>query len=112
MSDQPAIKGIAGNCHAVRPQDIVRPLATLACCRAELDQREIAGATTEISDQDELVVIELLLILIRRGDRLKHELDVGKSSLGNGGAQALQRPRISSVVVCPGLRVKPTNASA
>src|SRR5213594_4946893 len=67
VSDQPAVKRIAGEGYTVRPQDIVGPLAALARCGAELDQREVTGATAKIRDQDELVVIELLLILVRRG---------------------------------------------
>src|SRR5437763_13312943 len=98
VSDHPAVKRIASEGHTVCPQDIVGPLAALARCRAELDQREVTGATTEVRNHDELVVIELLLILIRRGYRLKHEFDVGKPGSFNSCLQALQGPRITSVI--------------
>jgi hypothetical protein len=40
-----------------------------------VDEREIAGAAAEVSNQDQLVAIERAAVLMRGGDRLELERD-------------------------------------
>src|SRR5712691_3750382 len=98
MPDKAAVKCVAGDCDPIRAQDIVMSVSMLTRRRAELDEGEITGPAAEIRDQDQLVMIKLLLILVRRGDRFQLELDVREAALLDCRPQTTQGKVVSGAI--------------
>src|SRR5262249_37349876 len=81
------IEGVAGQRHAVDRQDRAAAIGLAARARPEANQAEVAGATAEVADEDELVVIEAPFVLRSRRDRLILERNVAEPGARRGGAQ-------------------------
>ena len=60
----------------------------VAVRRADLDEREVARAAAEVGDEHALIVIELRLVVVRGGDGLELEDDVGPADPREGLAEA------------------------
>ncbi|MFN7972809.1 MAG: hypothetical protein U0166_10750 [Acidobacteriota bacterium] len=54
---------------------------------AQAQQAEVAGSTAEVRDEDELLVIELRLVLVRGADGLERDVDFREPGEGQSGAQ-------------------------
>src|SRR2546426_1129866 len=98
MPDKAAVKRVASDRDAIRAQDIVVPVSTPTRRRTKLDEGEVTGPAAEISDQDHLVMIKLLLILVRCGDRFQLELDVRESALLDCRPQTTQGKVVSGAI--------------
>src|SRR6185369_9297312 len=72
-----AVKGVARDCDTRSAHDGVS--AGLSSTWTKLGQREVTCATTEVADQNQLVVIELSFILVCGGYWFQFECDFGKA---------------------------------
>jgi hypothetical protein len=76
------------------PQEIVRRSSPAQYRWPDLHERKIAGATTEVPDQDEFVVVERRFVVVRRGHRLHLELN----GFEPGNEERLAEPGLSVIV--------------
>jgi hypothetical protein len=83
-----AIKRIAGDGDPIRPQNILSRMAPAPHARSHMHEREVAGATAKVGDQDQFIVVELALELIRRRHWFEFEHNVFKPRLFEGCPQA------------------------
>src|SRR6266849_7900267 len=70
VADDALVERVAGNRHAVGPDDVGRAAASLPDTRPDGNDREVARAAAKIADQDPLVAAQPLLVRVRGGDRL------------------------------------------
>src|SRR4030095_13960216 len=61
------------------------------------DERKVAGSSAEIPDQRQLIVVQALFVLVRRGYRFEFEADLFKSRLFSGQFETAE----SEIVVVP-----------
>src|SRR4051794_3030264 len=86
----------------------MRRATAAANCRADMDERKIAGAAAEVADQNQLVVIERGLVIVSRGHGLHFELNLRETGHPEGFAQTALR---ESVIVFSFGADKPDRAS-
>src|SRR5690606_220776 len=79
------IEGVPGEADAVGADDALASAAAPA--RSDLDEAEIGGAAAEVSDQDQLVVVEAALVAPRGRHGLELEHDLLEARRQERGAQ-------------------------
>ena len=87
VADDPLVEGVAGDRHAVSADDVRGTAAALAHAGADRDDREVAGAATEVADQDPLVARQPRLVGVGGGDRLVLEDDLLEAGEPDGREQ-------------------------
>ena len=88
MAHDLRIEGIARDAHAGVAQQVLSRAAPLQHGGSNADQREVAGAAAEIPNQDEFILRQRRLVIMRRRDGLHLKLDVSKASKSERIAQA------------------------
>jgi hypothetical protein len=87
VTDQPGVERVPRERHAVHAEDHCPR-------RSQLHEREVTRPAAEVADQDQLLVIEPLLIAVRRCHRLELEPDVREAGLSQRGLEALDGERL------------------
>ena len=108
LADDAGVKCVAGQAYSAVPEQVLRGAAAAADFGAGAEQGEIAGATAEVTDQEQFVVVESGFIGGSGGYRLQFKLNLLEAGEGEGFAQA----GFGEFVVLFGFRADKLNGAA
>src|SRR5271155_4954711 len=74
VPDNLCVEGISCNAHASVPYDVAWDSASFADGRAYMNQGKITGATAEIANKNELIMIQRGFVIMSGGHRLHFEV--------------------------------------
>src|SRR5580704_2740253 len=94
LADDPGVESVARQTDPTVAEEILWCAAALAHTWTHVKQREVAGATTKVTDEDELVVIEGRFIRVRRCNWFQFKFNSIKAGFRKGLAQARKRKRL------------------
>ena len=81
VPDDLPVEGVAGHRHAIGADDVFRCPSPPADFRPHMQDRKVAGAAAEVSNQDELVVLQALLVAVGGRHRLVLEHNLFEPAL-------------------------------
>src|SRR6266550_8454294 len=86
---QLAVEGVAGDAYAVSAEDLARRFSLSQPAGLQLYEREIAGAATEVGDENRFLMVESPLVLICCGHGLGQKVYFIKSRVAKSAAQSV-----------------------